>query len=195
MPESRVCAEKGMKRALSGAHVAAADAVFLLGQHHDRAALRRLVRQRGQLCRVGEIALAHARQRQELRRLAVAEGDGAGLVEQQRVDIAGRLDGAARHGEHVEAHEPVHAGDADRRQQRADGGRDEGHEQSDQHQNAERAAGIAGIARDGGDGEDEDDRHAGEQDVEGDLVGRLLALRTLDQRDHAVEEGRAGVPP
>ena len=30
------------------------------------------------------------------RRLAVAERDGAGLVEQQHVDVAGRLDGAAR---------------------------------------------------------------------------------------------------
>ena len=31
-----------------------------------------------------------------------------------------------------------------------------------------------------------------EQDVERDLVGRLLPLGALDQRDHAVEEGRAG---
>ena len=34
----------------------------------------------------------------------------------------------------------------------------------------------------------EDDRQAGQQDGEGDLVGRLLALGALDQRDHAVEE-------
>jgi hypothetical protein len=39
---------------------------------------------------------------------------------------------------------------------------------------------------------DEDQRHAGEQDVERDLVGGLLALGTLDERDHAVDEGRAG---
>ena len=31
-----------------------------------------------------------------------------------------------------------------------------------------------------------------EQDVERDLVGRLLALGALDQPDHAIEEGRAG---
>ncbi len=42
------------------------------------------------------------------------------------------------------------------------------------------------------DGEDEDDRHAGKQDVERDLVRRLLAHRALDERYHAVEEGRAG---
>ena len=41
-----------------------------------------------------------------------------GLVEQQRVHVAGRLDGPARHGQHVALHQPVHAGDADGRQQR-----------------------------------------------------------------------------
>ena len=35
------------------------------------------------------------------------------------------------------------------------------------------------------------DRHAGEQDVERDLVRRLLPHRAFDERDHAVEEGRA----
>ena len=42
-------------------HVAAADAVLLLGQDDDRAAFRRLVGQRGELRRVGELALADAR--------------------------------------------------------------------------------------------------------------------------------------
>ena len=39
----------------------------------------------------------------------------------------------------------------------------------------------------------EDDGQAGEQDVQRDLVGRLLPLGAFDQRDHAVEEGRARV--
>ena len=43
--------------------------------------------------------------------------DRAGLVEQQRIDVAGGFDGTARHREHIEAHQPVHAGDADGRQQ------------------------------------------------------------------------------
>ena len=51
-------------------------------------------------------------------------------------------------------------------------------------------AGVAvdgeGLQRDHHD--QEDDREAGEQDVQGDLVGRLLALGALDQRDHAVQE-------
>ena len=41
--------------------VAAADAVFLLGQHDDRAALRRLVGERGELRRVGQLLLASRR--------------------------------------------------------------------------------------------------------------------------------------
>ena len=130
--------------------------------------------------------------RAEFRRLAVAERDRAGLVEQQRVDVARRLDGAAGHGEHVEAHQAVHAGDADGREQRADRGRDQRHEQRDEHDDRNGAAGIGGEARDRRRRQHEDQRHAGKQDVERDLVGRLLALGAFDQRDHAVEEGRAG---
>ncbi len=114
-----------------------------------------------------------------------------GLVEQQRIDVARRLDRAARHGEHVEAHEPVHARDADGGEQRADCRRDQRHEQRDQHDDGDAAARIGREARDAGDGEDEDDRHAREKDVQRDLVRRLLTLGAFDKRDHAVEEGRA----
>jgi len=61
----------------------------------------------------GQLALVDAGHGQELRRLTVAERDGAGLVQQQSIDIAGRLDRAARFGDDVEADQPVHAGDAD----------------------------------------------------------------------------------
>ncbi len=74
-------------------------------------------------------ALGHAADRQELDRLAVAERDGAGLVEQQRVDVAGGLDRLAAHREHVVLHHAVHAGDADGRQQAADRRRDQADEQ------------------------------------------------------------------
>ena len=70
----------------------------------------------------------------ELGRLAVAERDGAGLVEQQRVDVAGRFDRAARHREHVVLNQAVHAGDADRREQAADRGRNQADEQRDEHE-------------------------------------------------------------
>src|SRR4051794_27562592 len=39
--------------------------------------------------------------------LPVAERDRPGLVEQQRVDIAGGLDRPTGHSQHIEAHEPV----------------------------------------------------------------------------------------
>ena len=54
MPLMRVWAENGMNLRVHRRHVAAADAVFLLGQHDDRAALRRLVRQRRKLRRIGQ---------------------------------------------------------------------------------------------------------------------------------------------
>ena len=170
-------------------HLAAADVVLLLRQHDDRAAFRRLVRQRGELRRIGQFLRGHAGKRQELGGLAIAQRDRAGLVEQQRIDVARRLHRAAGHRQHVEAHQAVHAGDADRRQQRADRGGDQRDEQRDQDHHRDRAAGVAGEARDGGDREHEDDRQAGEQDVQRDLVRRLLPFGAFHQRDHAIEEG------
>ena len=171
--------------------IAAADTVFLLGQHHDRAAFRRLVGERSELRGVRQLLLAHTAHGHEGCRLPVAEGDGAGLVEQQRIDVAGGFDGAAGHGEHVEPHQAVHAGDADGRQQRADGGRNERHEQRHDHHDGDRATGVGGEARYGRRGEHEDDGHARKENVERDLVRRLLTLGAFDQLDHAVEEGRA----
>ena len=57
----------------------------------------------------------------------------------------------------------------------------------------DRAAGVDGERLQGADREQEDDRQAGQQDRERDLVRRLLALGALDQGDHAVEEGLARV--
>ena len=80
---------------------------------------------------------------QELHRLPVAQRDGAGLVEQQGVDVARRLHGLAAHGQHVVLHHAVHAGDADGRKQAADGRRD----QADQQRNQNRHAGNLPRAR------------------------------------------------
>ena len=62
-------------------------------------------------------------------------------------------------------------------------------EERDQHDDRHRTAGIGRKARNADGGEDEDERHAGEQDIERDLVGCLLPHRAFDQRNHAVEEG------
>ena len=83
--------------------------------------------------------------REELDGLPVAERDRAGLVEQQRVHVAGGLDRAAAHREHVALHQPVHAGDADRRQQRADRRRDEADDERDEHR--DRLLGAASRSR------------------------------------------------
>ena len=186
-PDSRVVAENAMNVASAGA-ACGRDAIFLLHQRDDRAAFRGLVGIAGEQRSFGGLLLGNARHRDHFGREPVAEGDGAGLVEQQRVDVAGRLHRAAGHRQHVEAHQPIHAGNADRRQQRADRGRDQRDEQRHQHDHRDRAAGIGREARDGGGGEHEDDGQPDQQDVERDFVRRLLPFGAFDQRDHAVQK-------
>ena len=115
----------------------------LLGEHDDRAALGRLVGERRELGGLGELELR--RRRSTGRNSAAWRLPSVivpGLVEQQDVHVARGLDRAAGHGEHVALHEPVHPGDPDRREQRADRRRDEGDEQRDQHGLGEVRAGV-----------------------------------------------------
>ena len=115
---------------------ASADTVFLLREHDDGSPLRRFVCKRGELRGIGQLAFASRRRRQELGRLAVAKRDRARLVEQQRVDVAGGLDGASGHGEHVVLNKPVHPGDADGGEQAADRRRNQTDQQRHQHEYA-----------------------------------------------------------
>ncbi len=55
------------------------------------------------------IYVADAANRLEGGCLTITECDRAGLVEQQRVDVARSLDRAAGHREHVESNKPIHA--------------------------------------------------------------------------------------
>ena len=137
----RVCAVNGTSVAPTSSR---SQAVALLGQHDDRAAFGRLVGQARELRGVGQLLLGDAVDRQERVGLAVAERDRAGLVEQQRGAVAGRLDGAAAHRQHVALHEAVHAGDADRREQPADGRGDEAHQQRDEDDDV--CSALANIA-------------------------------------------------
>ena len=171
-----------------GSEVVLAQPVALLGQHDDRAPLGRLVGQRRHLRRLGEIARVDAGHRDQLGGLAVAQRDRAGLVEQQHVDVAGRLDGASGEGEHVSAYQSIHAGDADCAQQRADGRRDQCDEQRDQRRDGDGCARVGGVRTQRGDNDEEDQRQAREQDAERDLVRCLAARGALDEHDHAVEE-------
>ena len=136
----RVWAENGMNVAPQVVDVAAAEAVFFFGQHDDAAAFGRFVGQRGELRGVGQFGNAHAVGGNELDRLAIAQRDRAGLVEQQHVDVAGRFDGAAGHGDHVGLNHAVHAGDADGREQAADRRRNQADEQRDEHGDRDRHA-------------------------------------------------------
>ncbi len=88
---------------------------------------------------------------------------------------------------------PVHARDADGRQQGADGRRDQAHQQGDQVGMSERQVEVAGHRVERGGDDQEDEREGGQDDRQGDLVGRLLADRPFDQGDHAVEEALAGL--
>ena len=194
----RVGGERDELRVVRG-DVAAAQAVLLLGEHDDRAAFRRFVGQARELRGIGHLAFGDAGRRQELHGLAAAERDRAGLVEQQRVDVAGRFDGLAAHRQHVVLHHAVHAGDADRRQQAADRRRNQADEQRDVDGNRRRRAGagrvdaVDGVRHERRDGEQEDDRQAGDHDVQRDLVRRLLPLGAFDERDHPIEERLAGI--
>ena len=176
------------------AQVALAQIEALLGEHDDAAALGGLVGERGELRGVGELLLGHAGRRQELRGLPIAERDGAGLVEEQHVDVAGRLDGAARGRDDVRLHHPAHAGHADRRQQAADRGGNEAHQQRDQRGERHRSSRLADLDREQRerqqrhDDDQEHQRQRHQQDGQRDLVGGLLPLGGLDHRDHAVEK-------
>ena len=91
----------------------------------DGFAFRRLVRQRCKQCALGQIPRGHARRCVNCRATTVAEGDGAGLVQQQDMHVPRRFHGAAGFGDHVQAHQTVHTGDTDGREQTADGGRNQ----------------------------------------------------------------------
>ena len=71
---------------------------------------------------------------------------------------------------------------------RADGGRNQRHEQRHQDDDGNGSAGISGIARDRRGREYKDDGQTDQQNVQRDLVRRFLPLGALDQRNHAIEE-------
>ena len=188
-PDMRVCAVNGTNCATASAAVASGASPYSAAQSAT------MLRPSGvwsarldSRAAVGQLGDVDAGGRDELGRLPVAEGDRAGLVEQQRVDVARGLHRAAGGREHVALHEPVHAGDADRGEQRADGRRDEADQQRGEHDQRLLLPGVGAHRLQRHHGEQEDDRERGQQDRQRDLVGRLLPGRALDQRDHAVDE-------
>ena len=178
---------------MDAAEVAPAQVVLFLGEHDDRTALGGFVGKRRELRGIRQALGADIGGGNELRCLAIAEGDGAGLVEQQRVDVARSFNGAAAHGEHVVLHQAIHAGDADGRKQSADRRRDEADQQRYQDEHGLRRLGVNGERLQRDHGQQEDDGQSRKQDRQRNLVGSLLARCAFDQRDHAVKKRFAGI--
>ena len=91
---SRICSGEKPQ----GMDVAATEPEALLGQDNDAAAFRGLVGQGGELGCVGQFGRTDSGSGQKLGSLAIAQGDGAGLVQKQHVHVAGGLHGPAGHG-------------------------------------------------------------------------------------------------
>ena len=149
--------------------------------------------------RIRQFLVAHPGDSQELHRLPVAQRDGAGFVEQQRVHVARGFHRLAAHREHVVLHHAVHAGDSDGREQSTNGGRDQTHQQGNQHGHARHRSGPClrhaecRVRLQRNHRQQEDQRQARDQDVQRDLVRSLLALRAFHQRDHAIQKRFAGI--
>ena len=178
---------------------AAAQPKLLLGEHDDGTTLGGLVGQRGKLSGIGQLRGIDAVDRDELGGLAVTQGDGAGLVEHEDVDVAGGLDGAAGHGQHVGLVQTAHAGDADGGQKGADGSGSQAHEQCHERGHGRGVDHVvktgreAGVTIQGQRDQDKDDGKGHQEDLQSDLVRGLLARGTLDHRDHLVQEALAGL--
>ncbi len=167
--------------------------VLLAQELDDGFAFRRVVGQRRQQRALAQLFGGHARCCVDGGTTTVTESDGASLVQQQHMHIARCLDSATGLGDHVEAHQTVHTGDADGRQQAANGGRDQRDQQRHQKYQRQAATGKVGERLQGDDHQQEDQRQADQQDVQRHFVGRFLALGAFDQRDHAVQGRFAGV--
>ncbi|MNG00782.1 hypothetical protein D3C84_837310 [compost metagenome] len=91
----------------------------------DGLAFRGVIGQRSEQRTLGQLLGAHTRCGIHRGATTVTESDGAGLVQQQHVHVPRRFHGAPGLGDHVQAHQTVHAGDTNGREQTADGGRNQ----------------------------------------------------------------------
>ncbi len=144
-------------------------------QGNDRPPFGRVIRRRGERGDPDQSLDIHAGGGKELRRLTIPQSDCSGFVEQERVHVAGRLDRTAGHCQDVLLHEPIDAGDADRRQKRANGGGDQTDQECDQHCHAHRGAREHRKRLERDHGEHENDGQPRQEDVQGNLIGGLLA--------------------
>ena len=174
--------------------VALAQPVLLLRQDDDGAALGRLVGQRGELGGVRDLGLggaaspARTRTAWRLPRVMVpvlssSRVDTSPAASTARPDMARTLRWTSRSMPAMpiaESSAPIVVGI--RQTSRATS-----------TTIVQVRARVVRERRQGGDREQEDDGERREQDVQRDLVGRLLPGRALDQGDHPVDEGLTGL--
>ncbi len=145
--------------------------------------------------------------RHELGRVAVADRNRAGLVEQQGVDVARHFHRFAALGQDIGAQSAVHAGNADGGQQRADGGGYQADQQSHQRRDVGSQSTQLGAQTEvaghvhfrlpshwpqGHRDQQENERKGGEHERQGNFIGRALTNCSFDQCDHAIEKRTAG---
>ena len=194
----RVWAVKGIEAGAQSLQLALPQAVLLLGQHHDAAPFRGLVGQGGQLGRVGQLvrsstpvdrekAAAWRLPRVMVPVLSSSSTSTSPAASTARPEVAMTLAWISRSMPAMPMAE----------QQPADGGGDQADQQGHQDRDGDRRAlpgGLDAKEREGQQGavdQQEDDRESRQQDVQGDLVGRLLPLGAFHHGDHAVQEGLA----
>ena len=167
---------------------------MLFCQDDDASSLRSFIGQRGELRRIRKLLFLYSRHRHKFGCLAVPQGNGAGLVEEQDVHIPGGFDGLSGHGDDVCLNHPVHAGDSDGGEEAADRGGNETDQQGDNYCQAEGRPlsgcpdAVKGKGNEGCSGQQKNERKTGKEDVEGDLVRRFLASGPFHHGDHLVEE-------
>ena len=141
------------------------------------------------LRRIRQHLRGRAIDRDKIGRHAIAQGDRAGLIQQQSINIASGFHGAAAHRKNVLAQQAVDAGDADGGKQAANGRRYETDQQG--NNNCYGHSGDAGIQGHRHQGHASKKKNQGkpcEQDIERDLVGSLLPLGSFHQSNHAIQE-------
>ena len=94
--------------------------------------LRSFIMKAGQSRTANQIATACTLHGEEISGQAVAEGDGAGLIQNHGVHIAAGFHRLTGHSNHIEAGHAVHTGNADGGEQTADGGGDQANHQGNQ---------------------------------------------------------------
>jgi signal transduction histidine kinase len=125
---------------------------------------------------MGELCFGHAWYGHEGGGLTVAEGDRAGLVEQQSVNVTRNLDGATRFGNHVGAKRTIHARNADGWQQSTNGGWNQTNQQRDQRGDLELGA---DECRQGQQCNDHQHENQGETSVLGNLSDLRRVIQNL----------------